>query len=228
MKFLLTLLLFSTYCLAGQKTIKIALVDTGLDLKDTRFSKHVCSSGHKDFTGTGLKDTQGHGTHVAGIIQKNAGDGNYCFLIYKYFTPFSDGRENLELEIKAFKQAIQDGADIVNFSAGGPKMDEDERSLILNNPQVRFVVAAGNENTDLDNDDYYYPACYGFKNIFSVGSLAQDKTRSKSSNYGKIIKFWEVGEKVYSTLPDGKYGYLTGTSQAAAVFSGKLIKRMIK
>ena len=101
--FLLTLLFTLT---AQAKTLRVAIVDTGLDLSDERFSEHLCPEGHKDFSASGIKDTVGHGTFIAGLIQKYAGKGNYCFLVYKYYSENAPGFVNVENEVSALREAV--------------------------------------------------------------------------------------------------------------------------
>lgn len=207
--------------------IKVAIVDTGLDLSDSRFSSHLCALGHKDLTDKGLQDKIGHGTHVAGIIQKYAKDANYCMLIYKYYLNEGDTRNNLYREIGAFYLAIQNGANIINFSSGGSNFNEEEYLIIKNNPKVLFVVAAGNDHQDLDKPgENYYPASYRLKNIISVGNLNEDGTIANNSNYGSFLS-WELGTNIVSTIPCKENvctQSMSGTSMATAVKTGKILK----
>ena len=53
------------------KTLVVAVIDTGIDAQ--AFNRHVlCKTGHKDFTGTGIQDRHGHGTHISGLIDQYA------------------------------------------------------------------------------------------------------------------------------------------------------------
>lgn len=219
--------------------IKVAVVDSGLDLSDYRFRDKLCKTGHISFTGS-LDDSRGHGTHVAGIIMKNAPSSGYCLMIIKYYDPSNSGRVNLNNLVKSMKYAVDHGANIINFSGGGPDYDKDERQIIASSPGVTFVVAAGNEGKNISKNavNSYYPASYALPNMIIVGSLMHDGiTRADTSNYGNIVTEWEVGHNVKSTLPSGTcwksylhdcQGYMSGTSQATATATGKLITRLIK
>ena len=83
---LITLIFLIPYKTAACEQIKIAIIDTGLDLSDPRFAGHICNKGHRNFIldNDNTEDNNGHGTHIAGLIRSNAGEGNYCFLIYKF------------------------------------------------------------------------------------------------------------------------------------------------
>lgn len=213
------------------RAIRIAVIDSGLDLSDKRFEGHICPNPGKSFVkdpkltdAENLLDKNGHGTLVTSIIQQYAGDTKFCFSFYKYYSDTLPGIVNLHNEIKAIKQAIADGADIINISGGGPEFDEDESLAIKNNPDTLFVVAAGNDNQDLDKpENKFYPASYGFKNEIVVGALTADKKRLPQSNYGKNIVFKELGENVPGYLPDNKVGTMTGTSMATAIYTGKFV-----
>lgn len=220
------------YC----RTIKIAIIDSGLDITDRRFEGHLCSTGSKSFVvnpkltdAQNLLDRNGHGTAIASIIQTYAGDSNYCFMVYKYFSSSLSGIVNLANEIKAIRQATEDGADIVNISGGGPQFSEDESLAIKDNPDVVFVVAAGNEgkNTDLPGNEFY-PASYGYANEYVVGALGVDGKRLSSSNYGKKVDNYELGEKVHVYIPYDQSTTMSGTSMSTAIKTGKLINEISK
>jgi len=53
-------------CFCSGKGVTVALLDTGIDARHAAFRGVQISE--KDFTGTGLDDTVGHGTHSAGIF----------------------------------------------------------------------------------------------------------------------------------------------------------------
>ena len=216
------------------KPTKIAVVDTGLDLSDPRFKSHLCKTGHRNFVPKEtMNDTVGHGTHVAGLVQEFATDVNYCILIYKYYQNASSSAQNVRREILALQAAIDNGATVINFSGGGPGFNDDESKVIKNNPQVTFVVAAGNEGQNLDTPgNEYYPASYFYPNLVVVGAVGVNGIRTRYSNYGKHVENWELGEEVISTLPcdvnevgSRCTGRMSGTSQATAIFSGKLVAK---
>jgi thermitase len=53
-----------------------------------------------------------------------------------------------------------------------------------------------------------------------VSALRPDGTLAPLSSYGDWVNVAAPGYNIYSTLPDNKYGYETGTSFAAAYISG--------
>jgi len=208
--------------------LRIAILDTGLNLKDSRF-KHLCPTGHKNFVkGETLDDVNNHGTFVAGLIEQYAKKSNYCMLIYKYYQESAPGEVNQEREVEAIREAIDNHADIINLSGGGPTFDEDEALLIKYHPEITFVVAAGNDGLDLDvPGNYYYPASLFYGNIEVVGNIDSFGIRDPDSNYGKRVENKEVGVMVHGRFIKGN-GYMSGTSMSAAIFSGKLVDKLSK
>lgn len=176
-----------------------------------------------------LKDTHGHGTHIAGIIGAEGGN-NYgvtgvapkvSLMILKYFNPES-ASGNLTNTIKAFNYAVQMNAHIINYSGGGTEFSQPEFLAVKRAEQkgILFVAAAGNERS---NSDYnkYYPADYDLDNIISVTAINPTQRVLSSSNYGvHTVDIAAPGENIYSTLPDSSFGPMTGTSQATAFVSG--------
>ena len=196
--------------------LRVAVLDTGLDLKDPRFSRVLCKTGHYDATGTGIDDRHGHGTHVAGLIKQHAGPpGAYCLIIVKYTD--KDEENNVKNYLRAMRYIDRIRPDIVNLSGGGNNLISEEFEIIGNNQKTIFIVGAGNEGKDIK--DYYFPATflYVYPNVMAVG--AKDR---KDSNFGKGVVM-EEGNLVYSTLPGGKYGKMSGSSMATAVTTGKAI-----
>ncbi len=226
-------------------TVKIAVIDTGYDFKSIwglkaghKFPKglampKICPGRHVDFTREEtdkeyLKDNHGHGTHIAGIIASVAQDFDYCLVIIKFYDPKAAPTNNLANTIKAFKHAIEERVDIINFSGGGIAPDEEERKIVLKaiSLGIRVVAAAGNERSDVSKHPYY-PALYS-PLIDSVGNVNEKGEIAPSSNYGRGIASYRVGTNVLSLLPDNQYGYMTGTSQSTAVRTGEIVEELYK
>ncbi len=209
----------------------VAVIDTGLDLNDPRFKAVLCKTGHKDFTDTELTDRHGHGTHVAGIILKGAPDtSKYCLVILKFYTIEQTGFANLKAETRAIRYANTLGAKIINVSLYGPDSDSEEEQVIAESTAV-IVASAGNGPFDKNQpgEDYKgkaYPASY--PKVRVIGNWdCKNNRRHLSSNFGAGV-IYRCGTNIVSTLPGGKTGRMTGTSQAAPAYTADLINQLTK
>lgn len=180
-----------------------------------------------------LEDNHGHGTHIAGIIGAEGGNGigisgiapRVSIIVAKYYDPKAPANNNLINTIRAIRYCTQVGATIINYSGGGLEPSEKEKEAIRdardkNGRPILFIAAAGNERSNSDVKKYY-PADYDLPNIISVTAIDADKKVLDSSNYGEFsVDIAAPGKQIYSTLPKGGYGFMTGTSQATAVVTG--------
>ena len=78
-KLVMCIIFLSSFSVLHAKPLKVAVIDTGLNLKYSS-SVPLCKSEHKDFTGEGFNDTNGHGTNIVGLIVQNTKATNYCIV----------------------------------------------------------------------------------------------------------------------------------------------------
>jgi subtilisin family serine protease len=226
-----------------RKPIVVAIADTGFGATLFDLKIKLCKFGHRDFTSVQKfhpladyatvdpvpSDDHGHGTHVAGIIdgilkQTNV---NYCIVILKYYNPSSDSEnnDNLENTIKAINYATSIHAKYFNYSGGGLSTRDEEKQAVkaFIDAGGKFVAAAGNERSDLAKKPYY-PAMDDDR-VIVVGNLySNGETHNPTSNFGDRVNMWEKGTNVKVCVP-GQCMYMTGTSQATAVATGKLASK---
>ena len=180
-----------------------------------------------------VNDTHGHGTHIAGIIGAVGGNNiglsgvapKVSLMALKYYDPNDNGKNNLRNTVCAIHYAVRNGAHIINYSGGGLESNSAEKQAIREAEKkgVLFVAAAGNEGSNIDKKTSYYPARYPFNNILPVTATDTSDQVLSSSNYGKTVHESAPGRQILSTLPGGKYGHMTGTSQATAVATGSAV-----
>ncbi len=218
------------------KGVVVAVIDSGIHYK------------HKDLQGNiwrynelanieNINDTDGHGTHVSGIIGMIADNyrGGAGVAYSAEIMPVKAGESNdgtflVSDVIAALNYAVKNDADIINMSFGSPHQSELFKAALENaSKKCVLVAAAGNEgklteDTNAENADNIYPAAYPFV----LGVMASDRDNSilSWSNFD-TERFTEneyeiaaPGNEIYSTYLSGTYKYMNGTSMAAPMVSG--------
>jgi subtilisin family serine protease len=156
-----------------------------------------------------------HGTHCAGIasaVTNNgvgvAGAGYHCRLL-----PLKIVNSNSEFTdaaiTEAFLYAIDNGADVISMSFGGP--DEGGAAAFFQTlvddataAGIVCVAAAGNNN---DASLMYPAACSG---VISVGATNSSGQRASFSTYGSWITVNAPGEHIWSTIQSNySFDFLT-------------------
>lgn len=171
----------------------------------------------------------GHGTHVAGIIGAEHDNGigitgaavSVALMPLKFLDAQSSGY--ISDAISALDYAVQMGADISNHSWGGQAYSEALYDAIhAAMKEDHLTIAAAGNNYGADNDiNPMYPASYDLHNIISVTAINPDGELTSFSNIGAItVDIASPGYGIQSTLPDGEYGLLSGTSMAAPLVAG--------
>lgn len=221
-----SIFLFSIILHAKPKQIRIAIIDTGIDLSTMENKPIICENGLLDFTGIGIHDSNGHGSNITDIIIGNLSNVDYCVYILKYHVsgnPYSSLKNLFKIYHWLLDNA--NNIDIVNFSGGGVGEDLREHLLvnkIIKKGQMLWIVAAGNEHMNLDKKCDYYPACIKNDKIIVIGNKC-DNELHYSSNYGNRVNHYLCGVHVV-----GGGRVMTGTSQSTALFTNRLIKSLAK
>lgn len=253
----------------------IAIIDTGVDMTHPDLidnlwtnQKEVEGEDGYDNDGNGFKnDVHGwdfinntpnvrdfnmHGTHVAGIAAAaNNGIGivgaNPKALIMPISVMHSDGSGDVATIIKGINYAVQNGANILNFSLGTYANSRALRQALEKAYQSAVIVAAaGNEGRCINTSHYpnvckkanpLFPAAYSF--VLGVQATTQLGDLASFSNYdddgntlssvttlqdpdGFNYELKAPGCKMLSTIPGGKYKELDGTSMAAPLVAGAI------
>ncbi len=179
----------------------------------------------------------GHGTHVAGIIGAVGNNGigvagmnwQTSILPVKWMQNASSGETSALIEAMQWLVAAkQEGVNVrvVNDSDsffGTARSEALENEIeVLGANNMLFVASAG--NTGNDNDDVEvqrYPCSYDRPNELCATSSNNRDELPSWANYGQhTVDLAAPGVSIYSTLREGKYGYLSGGSMAAAEVSG--------
>lgn len=231
----------------GSRDVSVAIIDTGIDFFHPDIQENLWVN-PTEIPGNGLDDDrngyiddvhgfdfvsddgdpfddQGHGTHVAGIVgavannrKGSAGVSQEVSLMaIKSFGP--SGSADVATVVRAMRYAIAHGADIINASWGVDIRSELMRTAVeeVADADVLFVAAGGNRQSE----QLFYPAA--FENTIGVGATDKNDQRSRFSNYGSFIDLAAPGQTIFSTLPDNRFGFLSGTSMAAPHVSGAAV-----
>ena len=200
---------------------RIVVLDSGRMLS---YGFPECKGGKegRDFTNTSLEDNfYKHGTNVAWIITKELGDIPHCFIFVKFLDPLMKRPARMSAYMDALRYINTNlDYDIVNMSFGGDGEMPGERQLInsLSKKKGVLIMSSGNNAINLDLNCIFYPACFRVKNSIVVGNI------DPQSNYGRInVDVYEPG-----TLLGPPKIRMSGSSQATALFTGKLLKFIYK
>lgn len=199
--------------------IKVGVIDTGADINHIDLKDRIKK--YKDFTGEGIYDYNGHGTHVCGIIaasKNNAGITGVapeCELyIAKTFKKDGTGEE--DDIIKAINWMIDENVDVINMSFSADCYTKEYYNVIKKayNKNIIMVAAAGNEG----EAGIGFPAKFG--ETICVGAVDIRKHKSNFSSVGERIDVSAAGTDILSCYPNNQYAILSGTSMATPIISG--------
>lgn len=217
--------------------VKIALIDTGLDLNHPMLQKRLAPPEQwRDFVDNdNLPQDQpsnttpsgyGHGTAVAGLILQMA--PRATILPIRVFKP--DGSSNTEDLYQAIAYAVSMNADIINISGGSLEPDYTLHALVgaTSSLGIYTVAAAGNTG---QVDHGTYPARLSYSSapsyptkgfVFGVGSMGTNYAISSFSASGDGIFTYLPGEDLTTLYPNNQTARVTGTSFSAPLMTGVL------
>jgi subtilisin family serine protease len=173
-------------------------------------------------------DDNGHGTHTAGTIGaigNNAVgvvgvDWKAQIMSLKVLDGAGNGSD--ANAAAALHYAADHGARVSNNSwgGGGPSATLLDALNYAGSKGHVVVAAAGNNNTNNDTT-FYAPASYHLPNMIVVAATSNTGARASFSNFGPTtVDLGAPGVAIYSTLPNNTYGFMDGTSTAAAFVTG--------
>jgi thermitase len=223
----------------GNTSTIVAILDTGIDLRNTEFSGRIWlnaakSTPRKQVYGWNFvsnsgntQDDNGHGTHVSGILAA-AGNNNVGVAGVDWGTRIMplkilDGAGNgsTDTAVSAIYFAANNGAKVINASWGGDSWSAAMNDALnyANGKGVVFVTAAGNESSNNDVTTTY-PASFRTPNELVVAAVDSSGNLADYSNFGPTtVDLAAPGTDVVSTVPGG-YASYSGTSMATPFVSG--------
>ena len=174
-----------------------------------------------------------HGTHTAGIASAVTNNGTGIasigyrarLMITKHGgdTP---GDENVYNTTLGILYCINNGANIVSCSFGGPdasSFDQDVIKYALEK-NVLVVAAAGNGDANEigQNNDLVANFPSNYIGVLAVGATTNQDKITSYSNYAAppTVGVFAPGRRCPRTLPAQSYGYFSGTSMSTPLVAG--------
>jgi len=211
------------------KSVKVAVIDTGIDLKHPAFQGRLAPAGEmRDFVDGDLDPREegvfgtgavGHGTNVAGIILQVAPNAQ----ILPIRALDERGYGDTSSVAAAIVHAANSGAHVINLSLGSSKHREAvSRAVRYATERGVYVVgAAGNENAPAAQ----YPARLSETDtrVIGVSSVDAQDVKSSFANYGGGTTLAAPGERIFAPAPGERQAAWSGTSQATPVAAGAVV-----
>lgn len=225
------------------KGVQVAVIDTGVDVKNPQLTKAVDVSRGKNLlpdenrkgekidrgNKSGTTDTVGHGTRVAGIIAARPAKGTGFVGLAPDATIIpikqndAEGDGTADSLAQAITYAVQAGADVINISqdtaeALDPKTTKlkDAVDYALNR-KVVVVASAGNDGLG-GNVKVTYPASY--EGVLAVAASDRNNERAAFSQSGDFVGVAAPGVDMISTVPGNGHCSDNGTSFSAPYVAG--------
>ncbi len=216
------------------EVISVAVIDTGVD--DGHPDLEEVGIETTNFTSGGLRDLDGHGTHVIGtiaaVINNDIGISGVCqtrqLHSLKALGPF-----NQHGYFQALRKVLDLEPHVLNLSLAGAQSPTEERLIARIIRAGTIVVAAmGNDGTSRKQ----YPAAY--RDVIAVGASNAADGHWRKSNRGRHIDLVAPGVAIFSTTPRRRSSRAHnrmydaegwhGTSMAAAFVTGAVVLCLAK
>jgi len=209
-----------------KKKALIAILDTGVD------ANHEDIKGnYKSIKKKYDQDGNKHGTHCAGVaaavtnnkkgVASLSPNGDFIEVTsIKVLAGFGGGTQ--AGIIAGMIEAADAGADVISMSLGGRSNEASKKAYsdaveYCNKKGAIVIVAAGNSNI---NANQFAPA--NTPGVITVAAVDRDLKKASFSNTTNDIEMAvsAPGVEIHSTLPDNKYGALSGTSMSTPYVAG--------
>ncbi|MHB0938511.1 MAG: S8 family peptidase [Armatimonadota bacterium] len=203
--------------------VKVAVVDTGIDLTHPDLAANIVGSYNAIDPGKSANDDNGHGSHVAGTIA--AVDNTIgvlgvapqaSLLAVKVLNRQGNGYYSDIIE--GIGWSVDNGAQVINMSLGGTYDSSALHAAIINAVNAGVVVVAAAGNSGPGDNTVNYPAKYA--EVIAVSATTSSNTIASFSSRGAQVELAAPGASIYSTYKGGGYNTLSGTSMASPHVAG--------
>jgi hypothetical protein len=195
-----------------------------------------------------FEDSDGHGTHVSGVIVASTNNSvgmvgiapNVKLMSIKASRFFpNEGKELLPSSAiyNGLMYAFENGAHIVNMSFGSPYYLESEETMLRSLSQHMILVAAAGNESKAISSQAFYPAAYdGVIGVMSYkqtpnlnGTSLSDFSNFDDGNHAtRNYDIMAPGQYIYSTYLNQGFAYMNGTSMASPTVAGVAALLMTK
>ena len=198
----------------------VAVLDTGVDAAHPDLAGQVLP-GRDLVAGTSgtSTDPNGHGTHVAGTIAALTGNelGVSGFAPDTRILPVrvlgADGGGSMSAVATGITWAADQGADVINMSLGSTGRLTAVTNAIAYARSKGVVVVAAAGNSRAAGSPVNYPAADA--GVIAVAATDSADRIASYSNRGSYVDVAAPGSAILSTVPNGGYGGMSGTSMAS-------------
>ncbi|MDT4967431.1 MAG: hypothetical protein QOJ64_2168 [Acidobacteriota bacterium] len=233
----------------GSLQTVIAVIDSGIDFTHPDLANNVWTNRVEKLNGADddqdnymddshgwdfvtdsnvMKDEQGHGTGVAGIIAAEGNNGvgisgvMWRARLMSLRVLDGTGTGDVAHAVEAIDYAVAHGAQVINCSWG----TDDASSALLEaidragTHGVLVACAVGNAGRDLESAPRY-PASFELPNVLAVGASDRTEQLASWSNWNiKDVTLNAPGVNILTTKAGGDYQLIDGTSASAAFVTG--------
>jgi hypothetical protein len=254
----------------GLSNIVVAVIDTGLNRSHPEFINQLwvnpleipndgldndnngviddVNGINSDTLTNNFEDSDGHGTHVSGVIVASTNNSvgmvgiapNVKLMSIKASRFFpNEGKELLPSSAiyNGLMYAFENGAHIVNMSFGSPYYLESEETMLRSLSQHMILVAAAGNESKAISSQAFYPAAYdGVIGVMSYkqtpnlnGTILSDFSNFDDGNHAtRNYDIMAPGQYIYSTYLNQGFAYMNGTSMASPTVAGVAALLMTK
>jgi subtilisin family serine protease len=195
----------------GSPDVVVAVVDSGVDYTHPDLAgRLILGPSFAAPRGDDPYDTLGHGTLVASLVASVAPGAKVMAV-----RASTDGTFSLADKAAAFRYAVDHGASVINYSAGGSAPNQPSLD-VLNYAvahDVVVVLAAGND-ASATSSAAFYPG------TMAVAATDRRDRLAAFSNYGDWVDVAAPGTEIGGAWPGGGYAVCQGTSMAAPFVAG--------
>ncbi|WP_227937215.1 S8 family peptidase [Alkalihalobacillus deserti] len=207
---------------------KIAIIDSGISdhvALNYAVRKKITYTNLQEKTGVAFDDSSdGHGTHVAGIIAGKPTNGQLVGMtndasLYIVKALDAEGNGFVSDMVKGIRWAMNEDVQLVNLSLGTDRFSQTMENTLKDAYDRGIVVVAASGN---DGGVVQYPAASRY--TIGVGATDQNRRMPSWSSFGSEVDLLAPGVRIPSTVKNHSFGEMSGTSMAAPHVTGAASK----